>query len=150
MRHVDWRAVVTLGALLLLLAGCGDEKTLTKSEWIAEAEVICARAGKALDELDPDNFDSQKEFARAAVDVFGDYLADLRALTAPPGDQATITRWLDLQEELAEAWGSFLASAGGETATEVFVETAEPISKRADRLIRRFGADGCAVNITAG
>ena len=140
------RVAAATGSLLLLLAGCGGDKALTKSEWIAQAEAICIRAGDELDKLDPDNFDSQTEFAGAVNDAFAAYIADLRVLTSPPDDQATITEWLDLQVKLAEARKRFLVSDGGQRATETFSKTAAPISKRADRLIRRFGAAKCAVD----
>jgi hypothetical protein len=140
------RAASTSVAIPLLLGGCGGDEALTRSEWIAEAETICARAAASFDALDPDDFGSRQDFARAVDDQFDRRLADLRALDPPASDEGTIDRWLDLQEQLAEAWATFLASDGGQKATEAFTDTAEPISTRADRLIRTVGADGCAVD----
>ena len=115
-------------------------------EWIARAEVICVRSADAFDELDPDRFSSQAEFARNVDELFDDYLGDLQDLRPPPQDEATIARWLDLNTQLADSWAEFLRSDGGEAANQVFTKTAEPLTRRADSLIREYGAAKCSID----
>ena len=137
-----------LGAVLAVCnfsAGCaGGGETLTKTEWIARAEVICVRAADAFDELDPDGFSSQAEFGRSVDELFDNYLGDLQALPPPSQDQTTIEEWLDLETQLADSWAEFLRSDGGKAATQTFEKTAGQITKRADDLIRAFGASKCS------
>ncbi len=115
-------------------------------EWIARAEVICVRAADAFDELDPDRFSNQEEFALNVDELFDDYLGDLQDLSPPSQDEATIARWLDLNAQLADSWAEFVRSDGGEAATRAFAKTAEPITRRADSLIRGYGAAKCSID----
>ena len=138
-------ALGTVLAACLLAAGCGgSEETLTKVEWIARAEAICVRAADTFDELDPDRFSNQEEFARSVDELFDEYLGDLRNLPPPAQDEATIARWLDLNSQLADSWAEFLQSDGSETTTQAFESTAERITRRADSLIRSYGAAKCS------
>ena len=139
------RIAVVFALALLLVAGCGGGgKTLAKTEWIARAEVICIRAADAFDELDPDRFSSQAEFARNVDELFDNYLGDLRELPPPSEDQATIEQWLDLESQLADSWAEFLQSDGRKAASQTFEKTAGRITGRADSLIRAFGASKCS------
>lgn len=113
-------------------------------EWIARAEVICVRAADAFDELDPDRFSNQAEFARNVDELFDNYLRDLQELPPLSQDEATIEQWLDLETQLADSWAEFLQSDGGGAATQTFEKTAGQITRRADNLIRAFGASKCS------
>ena len=145
MKRPTTLALGTVLAACVLSAGCGGSgQTLTKTEWIARAEVICVRAADAFDELDPDRFSNQAKFARSVDELFDGSLGDLQDLPPPSEDTATIERWLDLNTQLADSWVEFIRSDGDEAATTAFSKTAEGLTRRADSLIRAFGASKCA------
>ena len=123
--------LVSVLLLVLSFAGCGGEKTVTRGEWIAQAETICSRAAAAMDKLDPNAFKSQSEFVRSVNEAWDDYLEELHALATPPEDAAAIAEWLDLLTKLADAWKVFLVSDGGPKATQTFQRAAFPTQARA-------------------
>ena len=138
--------LVSVLVLVLSFGGCGGEKTVTRGEWIAQAETICSRAAAAMDKLDPNAFKSQSEFVRSVNEAWDDYLEELHALATPPEYAAAIAEWLDLLTKLADAWRVFLVSDGGPKATQTFQRAAFPTQTRADRVIRGLGAARCAVD----
>ena len=116
-------AVIGIGALLAAaaVAGCGgdDSGELSKDEFIAQADQICADFNASAD-ADQQEFESlldQGDF-EAAADSFDQTaadsevaLADLEALEPPAEDQATIDEWLAIlgeQPGLAEEFSTAL------------------------------------------
>jgi hypothetical protein len=101
-------SILALGATAaLLLAGCGggsDESDVSKDEYIAKADAICAQYA-------PDSATLQQQFDQALRDSdlegaaqdfedqaagFDAMLDELEGLTAPVADQATVTQIISL------------------------------------------------------
>jgi hypothetical protein len=81
---------------MLVLAGCGGDggegaEPLSKSEWIEQADEICAQADEDIEALgDPTTLDEIGELTDEASGISRGALADLRALRPPEEDQATV------------------------------------------------------------
>jgi hypothetical protein len=122
-------------AAAALTAGCGGDsgsdvdtttsgRTLSKSEWIARADAICApserKVDRAVDELLQGPDPSQAELDHYATEVLaptvqGD-IDRIRALPPPEGDEEEVTRILDSAQEgvdQLEAEGGLIQAGGG-------------------------------------
>jgi hypothetical protein len=115
-------ALVAVG-LSLALAGCGSGRhqaaPSTKSTFLARADRICATAKTRADRV-----------------------AGLRALRAPPGDEALYARWLQAEEDAAAA----PAKPSGESSkTEGDPRVLRVIANgKVTGYARRMGAETCA------
>jgi hypothetical protein len=94
----------------LVIAGCGDDDetttsdsgaTLTKDEFIAKADAICAAGDQALTAAvqalgngRPSQADLQR-FAELAVPALQEQVDGIRALTPPAGDEDRVSAMLD-------------------------------------------------------
>jgi hypothetical protein len=137
---------------MLVLAGCGGDggdgaESLSKSEWIEQADEICAQADEDVEALtDPTTLDEIGAFTDEASGISRDALADLRALRPPEEDQATVDEMLDLVEqqiEIGEQIGE-AARNGDEAEVERLVAEAEPLEAEADEMARQYGLEDCA------
>jgi hypothetical protein len=136
---------------LLVLAGCGgggdEAEPLSKSEWIEQADEICAQADEDIEALgDPTTLDEIGELTDEASGISRDALADLRALRPPEEDQATVDQMLDLVEqqiEIGEQIGE-AARNGDEAEVRRLAAEAQPLEAQADEIGRQYGLDDCA------
>lgn len=99
-----------LVALALAASGCGggdDEGEDPKDSFIAEADAICEQLGEdSVDLVDETLGDAGQEptparlraISRQSADLQREGLADLRALTPPPGDEELVARIWDALE----------------------------------------------------
>lgn len=153
-------AVTTAG---LLLTACGDdEASITRDEFLEQANAICQETNdelepvflgvwEGLDDVDLDDPANQNiVFVRfdEAMDTIGpaarQQLEDIRALGAPDGDDELIETLLtdyasaiDWMESTAEA-----AAAGDEAAMEAMDGTDDPFIDL-DRRAREYGLTVC-------
>ena len=136
---------------LLVLAGCGgggdEAEPLSKSEWIEQADEICAQADEDIQALgDPTTLDEIGELTDEASGISRDALADLRALRPPEEDQATVDQMLDLVEQqivIGEQIGE-AARNGDEAEVRRLADEAQPLEAQADEVGRQYGLDDCA------
>jgi hypothetical protein len=96
-----WR-VLALPVVVGALAGCGgdDPDRLSREEWIASADSICADANQELDALpDPTTPAELAEFTARAVEIAERQLDRLRDLRPPDDAEDDYATMLDLTEE---------------------------------------------------
>ncbi|MDP9189002.1 MAG: hypothetical protein M3O25_07110 [Actinomycetota bacterium] len=108
-------AVLALALTLgLVAAGCGDDddgdgaetggaEPLSKQEFIAQADAICAQGDAAID-AEGERFSGQENALEALVrtvivPMTREQVAQIRALTPPAGDEQQITEILDQLDE---------------------------------------------------
>jgi hypothetical protein len=98
---VRWASTLLLA--LLLAAGCrggGDSKPLTRDQYAAKADAICA---KYKQQLKVPRVSSMSELA-ASIDktspVLAKALDEIRKLKPPANEQATVDGWLSQVENL--------------------------------------------------
>jgi hypothetical protein len=106
------KLAVLFGVLVIALVGCGssDEDSLTKAEFVNQANAIC---GKAEKEKDEDLLSYMKENPAAAKGLTASVEQELVGVAAPPLRQMT--------EEL----GDLGAPEGDEDAVSAIIESFE-------------------------
>jgi hypothetical protein len=105
----DLGMVRTGSAALLLTLGLvacgGGDDDVTKAEWTAAANAVCAEGRAKVEALGPppvSDFSKLPEFARKAVDIVTEQVRQLRALELPEEDRDQIRDVLDRAEKLAD------------------------------------------------
>ncbi len=103
-------AVLVLSALALVIAGCGsDDDTLTKAEFIKQADVICKKADDreagefvALAKSNPGEFEppnvkkgQEKAIRVILIPSIQKQVKDVEALGIPEGDEEELERFFD-------------------------------------------------------
>lgn len=151
--------VVILVAVGLVASACGGgEETLTKAEFIEQANAICvegnAQADALVDEVVaglPDE-PTPQQFAELVVELGTRFtpiaeaqLAKLRALAAPKEDRDTLAALFDDieaafrgQNQLAEA-----AAAGDQAAMDRLISGEDDLMADVDRRAVQFGIAEC-------
>lgn len=137
---------VALAATVLAACGGDGGERLTESEWIAQADAICAEAQDEIDALpEPTNAAELAEQARQAVAIAERQLSRLRDLRPPETAEDDYEAMLDLTQreieltnEIAEA-----ASAGDPARTEGLIAEAQRVDEDADALAAEYGFQEC-------
>lgn len=103
--------VIAVATALALGAGCGDdEESLTKAEFIEQADAICAAGNEELNSLDSD-FGAGKSPAEIVDSFVSEELIpvlraehdEIEALGAPEGDEAEVENLLASLQEAIDA-----------------------------------------------
>jgi hypothetical protein len=98
------RVLIPLALSAVLAAGCGsssDDKTLSKSDYIKQADAICAKDNKKLQAAGEKlgNRPSKQQIAQFAkndlVPTISSQIQELRALKPPKADQAKLNKLYD-------------------------------------------------------
>lgn len=104
-------------AVGLIAAGCGDDDddggaTITKDEWIVQADEICAQGNEEIEEQagevfgggPPSAAEERRFIEEVALPNIEEQVADVKALGAPEGDEDEVEAIVSAAEEgLAEA-----------------------------------------------
>jgi len=157
--HMHRTYLAALGAVVLAVAGCGDDKKSssakpTKADYIAKADAICA-AGKTQarpykKQLDSLPADAQIKDTVPAVQgelkVSRDSTAKLRALAAPSEDKATLARYLALLDKALVAGNQLIAAARTNDIAKVKQVGAANPALRSERkqVAKQYGFKHCA------
>ena len=129
-------------AVALVAAGCGSSNNgnststaaITKAVFLAKSNVICTRGNKAATAAATKEFGNrhptQAQFASFAATTYvpniQSQIDQIRALGAPPGDQATVTKILDTAQADLNKVKSDPALLGGNSAFADFKTLARP------------------------
>ena len=133
------------------VAGCGGGdggggEALTKEEWIAQADEICAEANTQIDALgEPASLEEVADYSAKATEISRAQLEELRALTPPEGDEALIDEALGLVGQLIDEAAKLedAAKEGDVTRINEIVAAIDPIDERADQLAQDYGLQEC-------
>ena len=144
--------LVLPGLAALALAGCGGGGdsaggTLTKAEFVAQANAICKDYDARIDALgDPGSIEDLVGLAEKAKPIAEDGVARLRALKAPENLQASYDEYLatgdaniDLLVQLGEA-----AKSGDVAAIEKIGTEGEDNADKAHGIAAELGLTECA------
>jgi hypothetical protein len=91
------RRALTLLLAVLLFAGCGGGggKPLTREQYAAKADAICAKYKHQTDALArPSNLADLAKVADQVLPILDAARGDLRKLKPPAGERATVDAWL--------------------------------------------------------
>lgn|GEM_PF-1016012 len=124
--RLGFGAALTVGALLLAGCGGGSGEDLSKSDYIAKADAVCAKYSTKSASLEnqfnqalkgSDLEAAAQDFEDQAADVTA-MLDELETLTAPAADQATVDQIIALgrkRVDVAEQAADAIASGDKET-----------------------------------
>ena len=152
-RPLAFLFLLGLLALALAAAGCGGDgdggggDRLTKAEYAAQANEICADFNAKIEDLrTPENMEQLADFTEKAIPIFEDGIADLRELNPPEELQATVDSWLASADAALERIRRVLEAAqdGDEAAVGRLSQEAEAAERGSDALARQIGANTCA------
>ena len=154
-------AAAVIAVAALVGAGCGgDDETpgggeaLTKQEWIAKADAICADAQERIQKLGDPGTDLSKlaELTGDAKEILEAEVAAIRDLNPPPGDEQQIDAMLAQVENGSEALEALIEAATSGDISKLQEITAEgsefsKASAEADRLASDYGLKECGTGV---
>lgn len=116
--HGHVRIIVT-AVVVVLAPGCSDGR-LSKTEYIEQADSICAETAAASADLEaPTDARSFDRLVERAQELTDDALSRLRALEPPEEDEAQIDRMLDAIERAAAELPAIADAARAQDAAEM-------------------------------
>ena len=147
MRHV--LGSVFVGMVTLLLSGCASGSStadhhVTKQAYIASADAICARVGRADKNIPTDTPLSQ--VLRETNVMVSRGVSDLRALDRPAGHERELDDWFHLLDQEVAAFSRMqrAADTGDQAGLEQLFTSNDALERAAQRAARRFGFHDCA------
>ena len=135
------------GVAVLAVVGCGGEDQLTQAELRQQANAICARYDKQIDEIPvPSAVDAIPAYVAKAAPIVEDEIEALKELDPSDEDQKTFDQ-LIAEEEKTLAAGRALsdaAEADDDAAVEKALNEGNIASSRADQHAQSLGLTECA------
>lgn len=153
-------ALVGVGAVLFAagVAGCGGSdddsgEALSKDDFIAQANEICAGVNEDLDSLESDfteasdsgDSEAAADVLRDGTDILAAGVEELKGLTPPEEDQDTIDEWLALNDEQAEASDDLIDAVADEdnAKAEATGKELDDLAAEADPIADEYGFTEC-------
>lgn len=146
------RRLALLGcAVALLAAGCGgggEAGGLTKEEFVAQLDEICADFNAKQDEIgEPETLEDIVEQGPRVQDEFEAAVERIRGLGEPPAEIAEdADRFLEIADESQRLIGDLVEAAEDEDlqrATEI-AEEGQALNDESEQIAEELGAPSCA------
>ena len=145
------RAALAL-VLLLAVAACGGDDSLSRGEWAAQANVICRDALKKVEALGrPVNSDAYLRVTPKANELGRNAIERLRDLKAPGSINDDTEKMIKGYEDVVKLQevvyrGIKAQREGKETDLDYFraANQALEVGRDTDKIAKRLHADGCA------
>jgi len=137
---------VVLAALVVGLGGCGSH-TVTKQDFIARANAICASAQRGERNVAVGASTSLPTLARylsAVTPIVDSEVAQLRRLPKPVVSRRLLQRYLVAEQGAAADYAALAAAARAGDRAQVSIETAALQNSPAASLAARYGLMTCA------
>ena len=142
-------ARTTAIALVLVLAGCGSH-AVTKQDFIARADAICASAIRGERNVAASagggavSLRALARYLGAVVPIVNSEVAQLRKLPQPGADRGLLGQYLVAAQAAAGDYASLASSARAGERTAVNLKSAALQSSPAASLAARYGLTTCA------
>ncbi len=154
--------MIAAGLLLALLVGCdGDdgptasapgEPELTRAEFTAKADAICADNQGALSNLDPpQGLGATAAVLREVLPVIREEINRLRELGEPPEDgREAYLDWFQARDAIVEATAQMIAAAeqGDRDQFQRLAILQQELDERADEAAEEYGFEVCGTGGT--
>jgi hypothetical protein len=137
-------ALLAALAVLLLVAACGGE---SKGDVISEGDRICREANEKLADLkEPEEISGLPGYAREALPIVEDAVADLKALDPPDQDREAFDEFIERSEELEDLLKELEASGSGTTDAELeqASERIGQVTQESNVAAEEYGFEDCA------
>lgn len=133
-------------AAILAMAGCGGEDPLTQAELREQANAICAKYERQIDEIAvPSSVEEIPAYVDKAAPVVEKEIDELKALDPPDEDQEIFDQMVAEAEKTLVAGKSLsdAAEKGDDAAVEKALNEGNVASNRADEHARTLGLTEC-------
>jgi hypothetical protein len=140
------RRLVAIAPLVVLVAGCGGGG-LSRAEYAARADAICAKYKRKLDALPkPASPADVATFAASALPLVRAEARELRTLRPPKEERDLAARWQRSNDEVVRAVDGLREAAASEDANRITaaLATAQTVGGRSTTLSRALGMKACA------
>jgi hypothetical protein len=136
-----------------LLAGCGgsggdgDDGSLTKEEWIAEADALCKQSLAEVNAIpEPKTEDDFDEYLTDVLAAARRFDPEFAALEPPEGDEETVRKLVALNEEKTRLFEELVAAVRAQDAAKVQRIVNEGTAKTNEfaAAARAYGSEECA------
>jgi hypothetical protein len=136
-----------------LLAGCGgsggdnDDAGLTKAEWIAKADALCKRSRAEVNAIpEPETEDDFDEYLVDVLATARRFDPEFAALAPPEGDEETVRKLVELNEEKTRLFEQLVAAVRAQDAPKVQRIVNEGTAKTNEfaAAARAYGSKECA------
>jgi hypothetical protein len=120
--------------------------TILKAGYVVKAEALCTEASSALDEIpEASSLRGEARVIDTGVRILDKLVADLRALTPPPGDEKTLGEFYAAQQQVVEKAreAGAAAGAGNERLFESHAEQFNVLTTAANAKADAYGIDDC-------
>lgn len=127
----------------VLLAACGDDR-LSKEDFIAQADEICAAAETRAQELPQPADPSEAEtYASGLEDITRGYVGDLRELEAPEEDEAEIDALIGKMEQAGLNLAGAIRTQSGSGDPAAGFSEALRLAEEANEDAEAYGFESC-------
>jgi len=128
----------------------GGAKGLVKASFMAKADSLCREASRKLDAIPPfkSNPTDIARYFGQGLDIMTKASSDLRALPAPPGDEATVADMLAAQDKVNAKIGELrdAAAAGNQSHFIAAGQELDVLGTAADAKLDAYGLAVCGSN----
>ena len=140
------RAVLALTLLVAVVAGCGGEETLTRADYITQADAICDDYNQRQAKLgDPESVEDIERLGDETKPLVEKQLAELRDLKAPEEIADDAAAAYDLLERQLPKLDALVRAAEANDVAKVQSVAAEAgvLDKQADAKAEKIGLKVC-------
>ena len=146
-----WFVLPLALAFTVVLTSCGggdeaSEETITKAEFVAQANRICAKAGETIGpqtnsvfRKHPPDTDELISWLRNVATLYRQAIPEIDAIPVPAGDEKQVAAILDAANETADRIEQGVTDPAVRRAL-----LAEGVSPKIFRAFRDYGITGCA------
>ena len=139
------RIVVATPLAAIILAACGGDP-LSKEEFIAQADAICAEAEEEIADMErPTNPDQIDGFVRQARELTENTLEQLRELDPPEADAEKLEQMLDAIQRAVDQLPA-LAEAAKTNDTQAIAEASRAVQEATEtsrEIASEYGFEKC-------
>jgi len=142
-------------SLVLLIAGCGDQKKpspdeqVTRAAYAQQADAVCQKANDALEALgEPDGLNDLPAYATQAAAIVTQERDDLEALQPPVGDEDRVNELNETLDAIVRVAKGLekVAASGDPAAIDDFVKENGAADRKAKTLAKDLGMQVCGAS----
>jgi hypothetical protein len=145
-RRLVTAAVLAVATVLVLCSCGGGSKRLTKEEFAAKANALCAAFNKQVDAAgSPNSIQEVTAMVEKLLPLDKKLVADMEKLKPPADEEATVKRLIQLGNEQATRIEAMLAAlkAGDMTKVNTLTSEGDANDKESKTLFGQIGVTEC-------
>ena len=141
------RSILAGAAVVVLAAGCGGEKRLSREEYSKRADALCSKYNAKIKALgQPGSIRALPRYVDRALPVARKGTEELRRLEPPKDEEKTANEWLDQNDSAVGALERLRDAAkhADRSGIQAALTEAAAANRAANRFARQLGLRICA------